>query len=93
MPKGFRARIKENLSACLPDQLILTLQSADNVSGRDRYSAPFSNRYTLDYLFLGISFCPDDGVMATYHQTNIDQNFHTIYLIISADGALIVSPI
>ena len=90
MPKGFRARIKENLSAFLPYQLVLTLQSADNVSGRDRYSAPFSNRATLDYLFLGISLCLDVGVMAIYHQTNIDQHFHTIYLIISADGALIV---
>ena len=90
MPEGFRARVKDNLSACLPDQLVLTLRSADNVSGRDRYLAPFSNRGNLDYLFLGISVCLYDGVMATYHQTKIDQHFHAIYQIISAGSALIV---
>ena len=90
MPEGLRARVKENLSACLPDQLVLTLQSADNVSGHDRYSALFSNRGTLDYLFVGISLCLDEGVMATYYQTNIDHYSYTIYLIVGANGALIV---
>ena len=90
MPEGLQARIKENLSACFPHQLVLTLRSADNVSCRDRYSAPFSNMGNLDYLFLDIPVCLDDEVMATYHQTKIDQHFHAIYLIISAGSALIV---
>ena len=90
MPEGLKARISENLSACLPDQLVLTIQSADNVSGRDRYSASLFNRGNLDYRFLGIFVCLDDGAMATYHQTRIDQHFHAIYLTISAGSALIV---
>ena len=90
MPNGFHARIKENLSAGLPDQLALTLKSADNISGRDRYSDPFCNMGNLDYPFLCIFSYLNDGFTPTCPQTYVDPLFHAIYLIIGAGSALIM---
>ena len=90
MREGPQAGIKDKLSSGLRDQPVLTPQSLENMPGRDRYLAPFSNMDNLDYLFLCISIYVDDGVTLTYTQTKIDQHFHAIYQKISPGSALIM---
>ena len=56
-------RKSENLCMLAGSQL--TLQSADNMHRVDRYlPSPMGH---LDGLFLGISLCLDEVVMATYY--------------------------